>query len=478
MLRIAVLITCHNQRDETLACLSALRQQIKEPCFSLTIYLVGDGSIDGASEAVASHANIQIFHGNGKVFWARGIHTAFAAAMKDHYDGYLWLSVDVVLDSDALARMLKTYQRMKVDGREHIIIVGSTRDQLSGMVVFGGLNSSNRLMPLSFKRIGPGEREKEIETMEGNFVYIPDETARLVGNIDTEFLQWGDADYGLRARRAGVRIWLMRGTIGHSRSNPARLGPRAPGIGVRARWKGPNGLSWAQWSRFAKRHGGPFWVFSACSCLKGAVSYSQATGLLLAWAIDGFRCHASTAVARLLLRAKGVIVGKDVKFDGIPIVSGCEHGQIWIGDRAVLVGCSRGTALGVRSPVILRVLAPGAGLRIGADSGLSGTVICAANSVEIGERVLIGADVMIFDTDFHNPEPKGRRHARADWMRISKPVVIGNDVFIGTRSIVMKGVSIGEGSIIGAGSVVTSSIPPFKIAAGSPARVLADVPQT
>jgi acetyltransferase-like isoleucine patch superfamily enzyme len=189
---------------------------------------------------------------------------------------------------------------------------------------------------------------------------------------------------------------------------------------------------------------------------------------------DGLRWRVSTAVTRPLLRARGVKLGAEVRFDGIPIVSGSEHGELSIGDRAVLVGCSRGTALGVRSPVILRLLAPGARIRIGAHTGLSGTVICAAVSVDIGDRVLIGADCMVFDTDFHNPEPQ-RRLSKPDWTRISKPVVIENDVFVGTRSIVMKGVSIGEGSIIGAGSVVASDIPPFTIAAGSPARVLSDV---
>jgi len=176
-----------------------------------------------------------------------------------------------------------------------------------------------------------------------------------------------------------------------------------------------------------------------------------------------------------MLRGIGVKVGSGVKFDGLPIVTGCHYGTIVIGHRATLVGNSRGTALGVRSRIILRLLAPGAQLLIGADTGLSGTVICAARSVEIGERVLIGADVMIFDTDFHNPEP-GKRHAEPDWQRISEPVSVGSDVFIGTRSIIMKGLSIGDGSIIGAGSIVTSDIPPGVIAAGSPARILGRVP--
>jgi acetyltransferase-like isoleucine patch superfamily enzyme len=186
----------------------------------------------------------------------------------------------------------------------------------------------------------------------------------------------------------------------------------------------------------------------------------------------------TTAVASTLLRRRGVILGGGVRFDGLPIVGGCELGEISIGDRAVLASLTRATDLGVRSAVILRLMAPGARIRIGADSGLSGTVICAAVSVDIGARALIGADVMIFDTDFHNPEAVGRRYADSDWKRISAPVTIGDDVFIGTRAIIQKGVSIGEGSIIGAASVVISNVPPYTMVAGNPARAIWKVPRT
>jgi acetyltransferase-like isoleucine patch superfamily enzyme len=87
-------------------------------------------------------------------------------------------------------------------------------------------------------------------------------------------------------------------------------------------------------------------------------------------------------------------------------------------------------------------------------------------------RCLIGADVMIFDTDFHPHSPNGRRHARPDWQHISRPVTIGNDVFIGTRVIICKGVTIGNGSIIAAGSVVSGDVPSNSVFAGNPARLI------
>ncbi|MCJ9729719.1 acyltransferase [Bradyrhizobium sp. PRIMUS42] len=83
---------------------------------------------------------------------------------------------------------------------------------------------------------------------------------------------------------------------------------------------------------------------------------------------------------------------------------------------------------------------------------------------------------MIFDTDFHNHESSGRRYSPPKWELISKPVRIGDDVFIGARSTIMKGVTIGDGSIIAAGSIVVSDVPSNCIAAGVPAKVLQSLP--
>ena len=193
--------------------------------------------------------------------------------------------------------------------------------------------------------------------------------------------------------------------------------------------------------------------------------------------VDGIRWRLTTLLARLA-HGSTVSIGDGVRFLGLPIISGTAYGEIAIGARASLVSDPSGTALGVRGPVILRLMTQGARIEIGADTGLSGTVICAATSVSIGARCLIGADVMIFDTDFHNPEPEGRRYAATDWGRVSAPVAIGDDVFIGAGSRVMKGVTIGEGSIIGAGSLVTADIAPFTIAGGSPARAMRPVPRS
>ncbi|MBI4317755.1 MAG: acyltransferase [Chloroflexi bacterium] len=109
---------------------------------------------------------------------------------------------------------------------------------------------------------------------------------------------------------------------------------------------------------------------------------------------------------------------------------------------------------------------PGGRLEIGNSVYINrGTTISAFKSVTIGNNCQIGTHCIITDNDLHSAED---HLARPE----SRPVVIEDDTWLGTRVIVLKGVTIGRGSSIGAGSVVTRSIPRHSIAAGVPARVI------
>ena len=175
-----------------------------------------------------------------------------------------------------------------------------------------------------------------------------------------------------------------------------------------------------------------------------------------------------------LLRRHGVEASPLARTMGVPIVERCDGSRIVIGDGVVLCSNSRWTALGVAHAVVLRTLQPGAMIRIGRGTGISGGSICAAASIQIGERCLIGADVAIVDTDFHALDASRRE---TGWEDIGcAPIHIGDDVFIGTRAMILKGVHIGNGAVIGAGAVVTRSVPAFAIVAGNPAAVVRQAP--
>ena len=115
----------------------------------------------------------------------------------------------------------------------------------------------------------------------------------------------------------------------------------------------------------------------------------------------------------------------------------------------------------------------GARIAIGDNVGMSSLCLWARNSITVGNNVNIGACCVIMDHDAHSLNHELRR-SRADELGdiASAPIVIGDDVLIGTGCYILKGVHIGPRSIVGAGSVVTHDVPPDEIWAGNPARFI------
>lgn len=118
-------------------------------------------------------------------------------------------------------------------------------------------------------------------------------------------------------------------------------------------------------------------------------------------------------------------------------------------------------------------IADGAKLEIGDNSGLSQFSIYCKELISIGQHVNIGAGTLIFDSNFHSTDYSVRRNRLLDKKSaVTSPVIIEDDVFIGARSIICKGVTIGARSIIAAGSVVVKDIPADCIAGGNPCKVI------
>jgi maltose O-acetyltransferase len=119
--------------------------------------------------------------------------------------------------------------------------------------------------------------------------------------------------------------------------------------------------------------------------------------------------------------------------------------------------------------VRLQAMRADALIAVGAGTSFSNNVqVIAERSITIGQRCLIGDAVLILDSDFHNLSAEGRHRQPG----ATAAVVLEDNVFIGSRVIILKGVTIGKDSVIGAGSVVVRSIPPGVIAAGNPAKVI------
>ena len=155
--------------------------------------------------------------------------------------------------------------------------------------------------------------------------------------------------------------------------------------------------------------------------------------------------------------------------NGRPIIIRCAKSTIRIGGYFKACSRSQGNSIGVLAPVYIRTLSETAQILIGDNVGVSGCSISARESVKIGNNVLIGSGALITDSDAH---PVDFDERKKDMPGRSCPICIEDDVFVGARAIILKGVRIGCGSVVGAGAVVVNDVPPYSVVAGNPAVVV------
>lgn len=173
---------------------------------------------------------------------------------------------------------------------------------------------------------------------------------------------------------------------------------------------------------------------------------------------------------RLMFAVHGVAWGRRWRILGMPIIQRHRRSTITLGDGVTLRSWRFSNPLAPNHPVVLATRTAQARIQIGDDCGFTGGAIVAAERIQIGCRVLVGANCTITDTDFHPLEAAARQQDILAGAH--RPVVIEDDVFIGMNCLILKGVTLGRGSVVGAGSVVTKDVPAGVIVAGNPARVI------
>ena len=174
----------------------------------------------------------------------------------------------------------------------------------------------------------------------------------------------------------------------------------------------------------------------------------------------------------LLLKRKGAFWGKRLTVFGRLIVHG--QGRFVIGDDVTLVSDVMINPSAGGSKCAFSFVNNGK-ITIGNRVGISLSYISAAESVTIEDDVIIGADCMIADNDFHPLNAKERILHQNEHIKTS-PVLIQQGAFLGARCIVLKGVTIGKNAVIGAGAVVTRDVPANQIWAGNPAKFIRECP--
>lgn len=171
----------------------------------------------------------------------------------------------------------------------------------------------------------------------------------------------------------------------------------------------------------------------------------------------------TTLAGRIMAKIWGVDLGRGCSFNGMPLFRRLPSSTIRLGCRCILSSRTEYNTIGINHPCIFSTRNDEAAIKIGDDCGFSGTVIGCQKSITLGNRVRCGANTVITDTDWHTDDPRTSP---------PKAVIIEDDVWLGLNVVVLKGVTIGKGSVIGANSLVSRSIPAGVVAAGNPAKVI------
>ena len=242
-MKTAALLTCHNRKEKTLACLKSLYRIMPE----VDVYLADDGCTDGTAEAVKSiFPMVHVIQGDGTLFWNRGMLAAWKEAVKGDYDEYLWLNDDVELYPDF-------YNELKACcPNGDCIVSGLIEDFGKTRILYGGYDASKQLVQAT-------GQSQDIRWMNGNVVLVPKAVVNRIGLLDPYFVHdLGDVDYGMRAWECGIAVVSTRCPIAAGyRNDVCRV--RKWGTTLTQRFKAlnkPLGSPLAQNFYFRRKHFG------------------------------------------------------------------------------------------------------------------------------------------------------------------------------------------------------------------------------
>lgn len=253
-MRIAVLMTCYNRVETTIRCLKRLPS-------GLDVFVVDDGSTDGTWEALTHrHGGTEIFpiKGTGDLFWCKGMNLAWKTCLEheaekvgrggERYDGFLWMNDDVELNEGALEGVLEDAAEVGGDAA----IVGAFLDG-RGKMTYGVMENWLWIEPTGKPRETTGD-------ISGNLVYVPRKVMEKVGIIaDCYSHAYGDYDYSLRMRKAGVKYYLASRICGRCDNDKPDYALEAKSLieRVKCLFK-PNGHNWRDAVVYRYRANG-FW---------------------------------------------------------------------------------------------------------------------------------------------------------------------------------------------------------------------------
>ena len=178
----------------------------------------------------------------------------------------------------------------------------------------------------------------------------------------------------------------------------------------------------------------------------------------------------STVRGMVIFWLEGVAYSAMPRLRGNILISLAQPGSVTFGKGVVINSGRKRNPVGLGIQTSVMTMGNGS-IHIGDRVGMSNVALIARESITVENDVLLGSGVVIYDNDFHALDAKNRCGGGDNDIR-SAPVLIKEGAFVGAGAMILKGVTTGRNSIVGAGSVVSRSIPDGEIWGGNPARFI------
>jgi GT2 family glycosyltransferase len=255
---IAVLLTTYNRKQKTISCLESLQRQKLSEGVILNTFLTDDASSDGTAEAVKyTFPSVNIFRGSGSYFWAGGMRNSWKEALSSNADYYLLLNDDTVLTENAISILLGNSDMPRKKNQIPAICIGSTMDENTGKISYGGRGLNSRIIWSSGQLISSKIEYVPCDIANANIMLVPAEIVEKIGILSNTYTHGlADYDYTLRAKKAGFNVVVAPGFLGtcvddhgkNWKSTNTTLKERI------AYLKSPKGLAYKEYLQFIKDH--------------------------------------------------------------------------------------------------------------------------------------------------------------------------------------------------------------------------------
>lgn len=249
MTRILGLMTCFNRKEKTVRALNNLIEG--NPGIKFSFIVVDDGSTDGTIEALAEMSEVEMIHGNGKLFYSGGMRLAIDRAKnkKESFEYCLLFNDDVNFAESAIEKLCAK--------EKEVIWVGPTCNEKEELT-YGGVMRKSWLRPKTEIVMGKSEDGCVCDTFNANCVLIPWDIFENLDNLDDVYTHsMGDFDYGFAASKKGYVIKVSNEFVGVCPDNPMIESWRNPQLTIRERIRkkeSPKGLPKKEWFYYLKKN--------------------------------------------------------------------------------------------------------------------------------------------------------------------------------------------------------------------------------